>query len=95
MPEDFESVGHIDYLRFQTLGQRFRFTEPMKGRQIYCVFHFRPPQTSFVGQHFCGRVSQSPIAEHACDSLIGFPLYRNSLDNEQYCVFESVVKFTL
>lgn len=90
-----EQPYHMFYMLMPNLEKRTRFISALREKDIMCVFHYLPLNTSDMGVKFGYKAGDCPVTEDISDRLVRLPLFYNMTDDEQTRVVEEILKLTL
>ena len=93
IPEHCDQAYHMFYMIMPNLENRTRFIETMLDRQIKCVFHYLPLNSSLKGQEFGGKVGDCPVTEDISERLVRIPFFNDITPEQQERVIEEILRF--
>jgi len=93
VPEDCEQAYHMFYMLLPNLELRQKLIAYLRGRGIYCVFHYLPLHLSDMGHKFGGKPGDCPVTERVSDRLIRLPFHNGLTSNQQEMVIDAIREF--
>ncbi len=85
--------AHMFYLKFKNLEQRQMFIKFMKGRQIYCVFHYIPLHSAPAGCRYGRFNGNDEYTTKESERLVRLPMYFGLSKEDCFEVIEGVKAF--
>ena len=94
IPDYCEQTYHMFYMLLPSLEVRTDFIKYMKKKNIACVFHYLPLNSSPMGNKFGWSTGDCPITETISDTIVRLPFYNDFLKDIDY-VIEAILNFKL
>ena len=75
VPEECVHNGHMFYIKCRDVDERGRFIEYMKGKDVWCVFHYVPLHSSPAGQRYGRFDGEDEYTTRESERLVRLPMY--------------------
>ncbi|MBA4385135.1 MAG: dTDP-4-amino-4,6-dideoxygalactose transaminase [Anaerolinea sp.] len=95
IPSYCEQPFHMFYMLMPSLEKRTRFINNLKEKNILCVFHYLPLNTSDMGMRFGAKAGDCPVTEDISDRLVRLPLFYNMTEDDQSRVIAEMLKMNI
>ena len=94
IPDYCEQTHHMFYMLLPTLKVRSDFIKYMKSKNIACVFHYLPLNSSPMGSKFGWATGDCPVTENISNILVRLPFYNDLFKDIDY-VIEAILNFKI
>lgn len=92
VPEGCEHNAHMYYLLLENLGERTKFIDHMKSKNILCVFHYVPLHDSPQGIESCRVHESMTVTNKSSSILVRLPLWLG-VEQQQQMIIESALEY--
>lgn len=90
VPTECEHNGHMFYLKLDNLNERTKFIDYMRGKGIYCVFHYVPLHSAPAGRKYGRFAGEDIYTTRESERLVRLPLYYGMSEQDRETVIYEI-----
>ncbi|MBE6099339.1 MAG: dTDP-4-amino-4,6-dideoxygalactose transaminase [Anaerovibrio sp.] len=93
VPIDCEHNGHMFYLKLESLNERTKFIDYMRGHGIYCVFHYVPLHSAPAGRKYGRFAGEDIYTTKESERLVRLPLYYGMSEHDRALIVSRIKEY--
>lgn len=93
VPTECEHNGHMFYLKLDNLNERTKFIDYMRGKGIYCVFHYVPLHSAPAGRKYGRFAGEDIYTTRESERLVRLPLYYGMSEQDRLFIVSQIKEY--